>query len=145
MNVSPPAKPCPLPDDTTAPYWESAAGGRLSIQYCTSCSSFVHLPAARCPRCAGADLRWEGVSGDATLYSYTVMHDSPGPGFAESLPYVVVVAELVEQPGLLVTTNLVDASVAELRIGMPLEVAFEELAPGTVVPQFRPRAHVGKG
>ncbi len=78
------------------------------------------------------------MSGRATLYSYTVMHDAPAPGFADHLPYIVVVAELEEQENLLITTNLVDADPADLRIGLPLEVTFDELAPGDVVPQFRP-------
>ncbi|MFF0814965.1 Zn-ribbon domain-containing OB-fold protein [Rhodococcus sp. NPDC003318] len=140
MSASMPVKPRPLADDTTAPYWESARRGRLSLQYCRACARYVHLPATHCPTCTGTDLEWREVSGDATLYSYTAMHDSPGPGFADSLPYLVAIGELVEQPGLLVTANLLDADAADLHIGMPLKVAFEELAPDTVVPQFRPRS-----
>ncbi|MGW5075889.1 Zn-ribbon domain-containing OB-fold protein [Rhodococcus sp. NPDC004095] len=141
----PPLKPLPLADETSAPYWAAAGEHRLSLQFCGACDRFVHLPATFCPRCTGDDLTWRDVSGRATLYSYTVMHDSPGPGFADSLPYVVGVAEIDEQPGLLVTTNLLDVSPTELRIGMPLEVAFEELAADTVVPHFRTRRddHVG--
>lgn len=137
--MSTPTKPLPLPDEVTAPYWEAARSGRLSIQFCRGCASFVHLPADRCPRCTGTDLDWRDISGHGRLYSYTTMHDSPGPGFADALPYIVAVVELDEQPGLLVTTNLAGTDPDTLRIGLPVEVAFENLDPDTAVPQFRVR------
>ncbi|MEU1951805.1 Zn-ribbon domain-containing OB-fold protein [Nocardia rhamnosiphila] len=137
---SPAAKPLPLADDITAPYWAAARERRLCLQFCRGCDHFVHLPAAFCPRCTSAELIWRDVSGRATLYSYTVMHDAPAPGFAGSLPYLVGIAELVEQPGLLLTADLLEASPDELAIGMPLEVIFEELAPDSIVPRLRPRS-----
>lgn len=134
-----PAKPLPLADENTAEYWEAAREERLAVQYCTRCTRYLHLPVDSCPTCDNSDLTFRTVSGRGTLYSYTVMHDAPAPGFANHLPYVVAVVELDEQAGLLVTTNLVDADPADVHIGMPLEATFEELAPGDVVPQFRPR------
>ncbi len=133
-----PPKPLPLADETTTPYWDAARERRLTLQYCDSCVRYLHLPVDACPTCGAAELTWKDMSGRATLYSYTVMHDAPAPGFADHLPYIVVVAELEEQENLLITTNLVDADPADLRIGLPLEVTFDELAPGDVVPQFRP-------
>ncbi|MGX6509216.1 Zn-ribbon domain-containing OB-fold protein [Rhodococcus sp. SJ-2] len=133
-----PPKPLPLADETTAPYWNAARERRLVVQHCDSCTRYQHLPVDACPSCGTSELSWKDMSGRATLYSYTVMHDAPAPGFADHLPYIVVVAELDEQENLLITTNLVDADPAELRIGLPLEATFEELAPGDVVPQFRP-------
>lgn len=134
-----PLKPLPLPDETTSGYWEAARERRLAVQYCSACARFLHLPVAACPACDATTLTWREVSGRATLYSYTVMHDAPAPGFSGTLPYVVGVVELDEQDNLLVTTNLLDVEPDELRVGLPLEVTFEELAPDTVVPQFRPR------
>ncbi|MGW0022550.1 Zn-ribbon domain-containing OB-fold protein [Rhodococcus sp. NPDC003382] len=134
-----PLKPLPLPDDITSGYWEAARAGRLAVQYCPGCARHVHLPVDTCPCCDTTDLQWRTVSGRGTLYSYTVVHDAPAPGLADSLPYIVGVVELAEQAGLLVTTNVVDADPGDLRIGLDLEVTFDELAPGTVVPQFRPR------
>jgi len=134
-----PLKPLPLADEITGGYWEAARAGRLAVQYCPGCARYVHLPADICPGCDNPDLQWRTVSGRAELYSYTVVHDAPAPGFADSLPYIVGVVELEEQAGLLVTTNLMDVDPDDLRIGLTLDVTFEELAPGTTVPQFRPR------
>ncbi|MCK0090713.1 Zn-ribbon domain-containing OB-fold protein [Rhodococcus sp. F64268] len=132
-----PRRPLPLADETTAPFWDAAREHRLTVQRCDSCARYQHLPLGFCPVCGTAELSWKDVSGRAKLYSYTVMHDAPAPGFAGHLPYIVAVAELEEQENLLITTNLVDADPADLSIGLPLEVTFEELAPGDVVPQFR--------
>lgn len=134
-----PLKPLTLPDDITSGYWEAAREGRLAVQYCPGCARYVHLPTGHCPGCDTDTLEWRTVSGRATLYSYTVVHDAPAPGFADSLPYLVGVVELEEQDGLLVTTNLVDVDPADLRIGLDLDVTFDELAPGATVPQFRQR------
>jgi len=46
--------------------------------------------------------------------------------------------ELEEQPGLKVTTNMVDAGYDELSCGMPVEVDFREVGPGFVLPMFKP-------
>lgn len=130
-------KPLPLADETTAPYWDAARERRLVVQHCDSCARYLHLPVDACPACGASELSWKQMSGRATLYSYTVMHDAPAPGFADHLPYIVAVAELEEQGNLLITTNLVDADPTDLRIGLPLEVTFEELGLDDVVPQFR--------
>ena len=48
----------------------------------------------------------------------------PGP----ELPYVIAIIEIVEQPSLRLTTNLVNCPHDEIRIGMPLRVVFEHHA-----------------
>ena len=45
----------------------------------------------------------------------------PGP----ELPYVVGIIEIVEQPSLRLTTNIVNCPHDEIHIGMPLQVIFE--------------------
>jgi len=66
-----------------------------------------------------------------------VMHQAYHPGFADELPYAVVVVELEE--GARMTTNVVDCPVGELRIGMPVEVVFEDATPEISLPKFRRR------
>jgi uncharacterized OB-fold protein len=45
----------------------------------------------------------------------------PGP----ELPYVVAIVEIVEQPSVRLTTNLVNIAPDAVRIGMPVRVTFE--------------------
>jgi len=46
------------------------------------------------------------VSGNGTLYAWSTMHDRRVHGFADRVPYVNLVVELVEQPLLIVISNL---------------------------------------
>jgi hypothetical protein len=68
------------------------------------------------------------VSGDATVWTYTVVHRGPG-AFGEEVPYVIVLGKLVEQPrSLLVLANLVDGvDPASVRIGMPIRLVYEDI------------------
>lgn len=131
-------RPVPVPDDVTAGYWDSIRAHRLSIQRCLRCSRFNHVPGLTCPACGSEDLRYEPVSGRGTVHSYTVLEDSPGPGFASLVPLVVVVVELVEQPGLLMVADLIGAGPAGVRIGAAVEVTFEEISEDCTLAQFRP-------
>ena len=76
------------------------------------------------------------ASGRATVYSFTVTHQNQAPGFREELPYVLALVELEEGPRLM--TNVVDCAPAEVRIGMPVEVVFEDCTPEITLPKFRP-------
>jgi uncharacterized OB-fold protein len=49
------------------------------------------------------------------------------------------VVELEEQPGLFITTNLIDVEAEDITLGMPVTVIFEE-ANEIWYPLFRPAA-----
>jgi hypothetical protein len=100
----------------------------LSLQHCSACPT--------CHR--SASLEWRTVSGLGSLYSFIVVHRSRFPALSSRLPYVVGCVELEEQIGLRMLANLM-CDPEQVQIGMPVEVAFEQLG-GIVVPQFRPVA-----
>lgn len=130
------ARPVPEITPEMAPFWEAARRHELVVQRCTRCG--VHRFPARdlCSRCLSRDSEWVRVSGRGTLFSYAVMHQVYHPGFADRVPYAVVVVEL--DCGARLTSNVPDVPVDRLRIGMPLEVAFEELSADVTLPVFRP-------
>jgi uncharacterized protein len=76
------------------------------------------------------------VSGRGTVYSFTVNHQ-PWDGVGDA--YVIGLVEIDEQPGLRLTTNIVDVDPDDVRIGLPVEVAFEDHDP-VFLPLFRPVA-----
>lgn len=133
----PDARPLPLPDPDTAFFWEATAKQRLEILRCQSCKTYVHYPKPSCWGCGGADLKPEAVSGRGTVYSYTVTHQ-PVPGF--EAPFAVVIVELEEQSGLRMVSNIVDVPAEDVRIGMPLEVTFQQVADDVWLPLFRMRS-----
>lgn len=126
----------PLIDDPSAFFWTSGAAGRLRFLRCSACSYFIHPPAPYCPRCGGRRVAPEVVEGRGKLYSYTVNHQ-PWDGVGEV--YIIGVVAMDEQPDLRLLTNLVDVTADDIRIGMAVEVVFEDHAP-VYLPLFRPAA-----
>ncbi|MFI5865265.1 Zn-ribbon domain-containing OB-fold protein [Streptomyces sp. NPDC051546] len=126
-------------DDFTRPYWDAAAQGRLLLRRCGECGKAHHYPREFCPACwAGEDrVTWETASGQATLYTWSVIHRNDLPPFGERVPYVAAVVELEEGPRMM--TEVVDGTgESSLRVGMELEVTFREAAEGIWVAVFAP-------
>ena len=122
-GAEPPFRILPRLDDVNREFWTGGAHGELRLWRCQDCGEFVHPPQPVCPRCLSKDLAVEAVSGRATLASFSINHQPwmPGP----ELPYVVAIIEIVEQPSLRLTTNLVNCDLDAITIGMPVRVVFE--------------------
>lgn len=135
--------PPALPDDPlTAFFFEGARQHELRIQRCQSCGTYIHLPRPVCRNCQSFDLAGENVSGKGILYSWTQTFKAFHPFFVDRVPYILATVTLDEQPGLQLLANLVGVDPErvddEARIGMRVEVDFEELAAGYVIPVFKP-------
>ena|SRR5215207_7361428 len=126
-------RPVPVPDEASAPFFEGAARGELTLQHCRACGAFMWPVKPRCLECFSGDVEWSCSTGRGELYSFAVVHQRY-PGFEE--PYVLATVETSE--GVRFNTTVVGADVAELEIGMPLEVVFEPVAEDVFVPKFRP-------
>jgi uncharacterized OB-fold protein len=140
-----PAKPVPVPDEASRPFFEGALEGRLMLRHCRVCGAYmwpvggIGTPLRpRCVECFSGDLEWAPAAGTGTLYSFVLMHRVYDPAFADDVPYNISVVELDE--GVRMTTNVVDCPNDELQIGMPLEVTFEQLSDQVALPKFRPSA-----
>ena len=130
-------KPVPLQDELSRPFWDAAKERRLAVQRCVSCGYYNHPPRRFCDACLAQDLRFEPVSGRGVVYTFTVMHQRDVAGFEEDAPFINVVVELIEQPQLLMVSNLPIADRARVTIGAAVQVDFEDRGEGVVVPQFR--------
>ncbi len=75
------------------------------------------------------------VSGQAVVHSYTVNHQ-PWDGTTD--PWVIALVTIAEQGDVRLTTNLVDIDPDDVRIGLEVEVVFEQHGE-VFVPLFRPR------
>lgn len=130
--------PVPDSDGLTDPYWQAAARGELRLLACGSCGRLRHPPSERCPKCGSAEMRWQSVSGDGTVYSFIVDHRLMVPGFDE--PYVVAQINPVEAEDdtLRIVANVKECEPEDVYIGMPVEVFFEQRG-GVYIPQFRAR------
>ena len=131
-SVGPLLRPAPTPDEEE--FWRSGADGRLRMQRCHNCRRWQHPPNPVCFRCLSRDVTFAPVSGDGTVYSFTVNHQPWLPHLRD--PYAVIVVELDEQPGLRFVSRMVDTDLADVRIGLRVRVVFEPLGEGLFAPLF---------
>jgi uncharacterized OB-fold protein len=75
------------------------------------------------------------MSGRGIVYSYVIVHQPQLAAFGYPLPVALV--ELEE--GIRLIANLPRVSPERVRIGMPVEVEFAEVAPGYVLYAFHER------
>jgi uncharacterized OB-fold protein len=138
--VNEPQRIVPVPDELTEGFWTAAASGVLAVQRCVDCGHRQHPPERLCVSCGGTRLPYQPVSGDATLFSWTVTRHNLVPMYEPELPYVAVVVELVEQPNLFCVSDLFgrDVDVSALHAGMPMRVTFDARAGDVTLPRFVP-------
>ena len=118
------------------PYWEGARKRELWLQRCKVCAKAWYPIGPGCPRCLSMDFEWQRMSGRGTVHNYVIYHKAWTPWFEKRVPYAVVQVELEEGPRL--TTNLLDYPVKDVKIGLPVEVAFEDIPGDITLVQFRP-------
>jgi uncharacterized OB-fold protein len=134
-----------FPDAQSKFLWDGAREGKLLILRCDSCGNYVHWPRPICNRCLSFSLSPAQVSGNGTVYTYTVAVQPFHPSFEPKVPYILAVVELVEQQHLKLVTNLVDCGEDEVEVGMPVEVVFEKVSSDLTLPMFRPARDGVKG
>ena len=119
----------------TADFWAGTREGELRLVRCGACGYVTHPAGPRCARCGSTDVAPSAMSGRGTLFAWTVSLQAFLPGLP---PYCIALVALEEQEDLRLTSQLVDASVADLRVGLPVEVVFVDGADGLRLPFFRP-------
>jgi uncharacterized OB-fold protein len=127
----------PRVNDENRFFWTSGEDGRLRFLRCDECGFFVHPPSPICPECLCKRLTPTAVSGRATVATFTVNHQPWIPGYDP--PYVVAIIEIEEQPSVRLMTNIVRCAPDDVRIGMPVQVAFEH-HDDVWLPLFEPAA-----
>lgn len=125
-------------------FWEAVKEHRLVIQQCDRCGEFRHTPVPVCSSCNSFDWHWEESRGFGTLFTYTVIHSPNHPAVRETVPFNIALVTLDDCGRAKITCNLVGADGTKLphdqiKIGMPLEVCFEETTPEVTQVRFRPR------
>jgi uncharacterized protein len=132
------ARPLPVPDESSAPYWAATARHILTVARCGQCGMLTLPPDVVCLSCGTTDPGYEFtvVSGRAVVRSWTVIRQAFLPGFDREVPFVLVDVELEEQADLRLIGRLLDGVAAELEIGMEVRVAYEDLTAEISVPAF---------
>ena len=129
-------KPLPRMDEESRGYWEALARHELYFQRCRDCGTKRFYPRALCTSCLSSATEWVRARGRGTVYSFTVTYQNQAPGFREELPYVLAIVELDE--GVRMMTNVIGCAPDAVRVGMPVQVVFEDVTAEVTLPKFRP-------
>lgn len=129
-------KPIPAVTPELAPFFAGAQRGELMLQRCAGCGTHRFPPRELCSNCLSRQSEWVRVSGRGQVFTFNVMHQVYHPGFADEVPYAVVLVKLDEGPKI--TTNLVGLPPTDIRIGMPVRVIFERVSDEVTLPKFVP-------
>src|ERR1700676_5713844 len=68
--------PPPLGNPETPPFWEADKQGKCLMKRCTACGEPHYFPRAICPFCFSDKTVWEESSGEATIYTFSLMRKS---------------------------------------------------------------------
>jgi len=129
-------KPLPVVNDLNKPHWEGAKRHEFLIQKCGDCSHTWFPPFPTCTKCLSTNVNWVNTSGKGNVFSFIVYHQGWLPGYKEDLPYNCAIIELEE--GVRFINNLVDMDNKDIKVGMPVQVTFEDINPEVTIPHFKP-------
>lgn len=133
-----PARIAPAPSRDSAEYWAGLRRHELLLQRCEACAAWQFYPRALCTACGATRVAWARASGRGTLKSWSVVRRPVSEAYAADTPYALALVELAEGPTMMST--LVDVELDAARIGMPLEVVYDDRPEGYTLPRFRPAA-----
>jgi uncharacterized OB-fold protein len=127
-----------VPQPESDYYWEKCKAHELWLRHCKSCDTSYFYPRDICPECFSRDTDWIQSSGKGIVHTFCIVHRGPTPAFRDKVPYVPAVVELEE--GARIVTNLVEVEPdpAVIKVGMAVEVVFEDLDDKISLPNFRP-------
>lgn len=131
-------KPLPVITDLTRPFWAAAKNGKLVLQKCQRCATFNFHPKPWCIECGSRELVWTDAKPFGTVYSHTVSYTVAmnSPAWEAELPLVMCLIDLDD--GARMYGQVTDCAPADIRIGMRVEVHFEDISPEAAIPKFRP-------
>lgn len=133
------AKPLPVLDHLSTPFWEGCRAHELRLQRCRACGSLRFPAGPVCLKCRSAQTDWVAASGRGNVYSWIVVrHPVPADIYAAEVPYIVALVDLEE--GVRMPTNLVDCEPEQVSAGMPVAVTFRAVTAAVTLPLFAPRA-----
>lgn len=128
-------KPLPVINEDNRQYWEYCKRHEFRIQKCTECG-YLRFPCSIiCPKCHSMDSEWTKLNGKGKVYSYIVYRQVYHPSYKNDIPYVVAIIELDEGPRM--ESNITGCKIEEIKIGMPVEVYFDDITAEISLPKFR--------
>jgi uncharacterized OB-fold protein len=134
MNME--TKPLPVITSDNREYWDFCKRHELRVQKCRECGHQRFPPSFLCPKCHSTNADWVALSGKGEVYSYVVFRVPYHPSYVDDIPYTVAFIKLAEGPRM--ESNLTGIAPEEVRVGMAVEVYFDDVSDNISLPKFRP-------
>ncbi len=125
-NTTP--KPEPLPQPESDRYWEGLKNEEIWLQRSKATGKFQFYPrqiSISDPESGSCGVEWVQVSGNAELFTFSIVHAAPHMGWVGETPYITALVQLEED--VIVPTNIVgiEPEPEALQIGMALKPVFD--------------------
>ena len=130
------AKPLPVPDEETQPWFDALREHKLLLQYFPSADWYQYPYSVRCQKDWSTEREWRESQGEGTVYTWGQMHQVYHPSWREEAPYIVAVVELDEGPRM--NTTLINVDHTAISCGMRVKVAFDDVTDEFTLPKFEP-------
>ena len=131
------AKPLPVADVETRPFWDACREGRLTLQRCTKCGHVRFPPTFYCAKCDSAEHEWIDSAGRGRVFSWIVVrHPVPREVYVADVPYIVALIELDE--GVRIASNIVGIEPEKVIANMPVRAIFKPVTADVTLPIFEP-------
>jgi len=128
-------RPLPRRRGMAGEFYEYCKKHELRFQRCTDCGTWRHVPRDMCAQCGSFNWEWAKSAGKGTVFSWTTAMQPMLPQFADLVPYSPVVIEMDE--GVRLVSWLTDVPPDDLRLGLPVEVVFDDVTPEVTLPKFK--------
>jgi uncharacterized OB-fold protein len=124
--------PLPQPTALSQPHWDACREGKLKVQRCSQCKTYVFIPQPCCTNCQSSELAWVESSGRGKVYSFSIVHRAPRPQF--EVPYAVAIIELEE--GWHMLSNVLECPMGAVEVDLPVVVKFRKMTDEITLPYF---------
>ncbi len=132
-------KPLPSVDADIEPFWTALKRRQFMLYRCKKCGAW-YFPAAFCRfhdnEPLFGNMEWAEASGKGKIFAFNVHYRAFHPGFEKEVPYVYALIELDEGP--MFGSNIVGCKLEEVKIGMPVQVVFQDISEEFTLPKFMP-------
>jgi|GEM_PF-599926 len=123
----------PRHSDVAEPFWTGLRERRLMLQFDAASGRAQFYPRPQ-SLYSEAGVQWREASGRGTIFALTQSCVGP-PALADRVPYALALVKLEEGPRMLAR---VLAPCAELAIGQPVQITWEEDGEALAFPAFQP-------
>ena len=137
------AFPAVLIDRDNIAHYRGLLSGRLLINRCSGCGFWVYPHRPLCPRCLSWEVRPAEVSGQGTVFMFTLIHQERDPSGRLREPIVAAAVELAEQHGLRYLARIVNCPSTEVRPDMRVRLTWMARDGHVSMPAFEPAASRG--